>query len=105
MTLGPRPTRHSPCFVCAAFTSIKLRGGAAHHSAWHGIAMIPASTLRNAHACRANETCSYHLQDPPAGIPHSAPNGAHGQARVRRSSGIRHEDELVCSPGCEAQCS
>jgi hypothetical protein len=49
MTLGPRPTRHSPCFVCAAFTSIKLRGGAAHHSAWHGIAMIPASTLRNAH--------------------------------------------------------
>jgi hypothetical protein len=24
-------TCHSPCFVYAAFTSIKLRGGAAHH--------------------------------------------------------------------------
>lgn len=61
--------------------------------------MIPASMLRDLRACRANETCSYQLQRHPCSHPTFRPNGALAEARVRRPSGMRHEDGLVCSPG------
>lgn len=88
MTLGP-PTRHSPCFVCAAFTSIKTCGVAAHHFTCHCIAMIPAVNAARLTCvpCERNLFLS-NAKDTLAAIPHPAPN-----ERMRRLVYVAARDE------------
>jgi hypothetical protein len=99
VTHGPRSTRHSPCFVCAAaFTSIKCRGRR----------YTPLCVTRHCddtcidaarRTCTpTDETCSYQLLRHPCSHPTFRPEPMHVEARVRQPSGIRHEDEPVCSP-------
>lgn len=98
MTHGP-PTRHSPCFVCAAFTSIKACGVAAHHFACHCIAMIPAANA----ARRTCVPCARNLFLSNAKTPlppsHILPQTSASGGSCARLPGMRHEDDLVCSPG------
>ena len=59
--------------------------------------------LRDVHACRAHETRSYQHSRHPCSYPTSEPwnNACGGLCTIR--SGMRHEDDLVCSPGLRFQ--
>lgn len=87
----------------SAFTSIKASGVAAHHFAWHGIVTITAANA----ARRACVPCERNLflSTPETPLPpaHILPRTSACGGACAPPSGMRHEDELVCSLSDDAR--
>lgn len=59
--------------------------------------------LRDVRACRANETCSYQTPKTPLPPSHILPQTSACGGSCALPPGMRHEDDLVCSPGYDAR--
>lgn len=94
-------TRHSPCFAFAV-QSTQSSPWRSPHTSPHRVARHCDDTCIEccATCMRAVriKPVPISVQDTPAAIPHATWNNACGGSCTIRS-GMRHEDELVCSPG------